>query len=79
MSEFSILDTGKHSINEFRQSEMYMMYNMASPKINFLCISSIRPKNKLIELDATKGERLIWDMGKISGRSGIRRLPIGAH
>lgn len=73
MSEFSILDTGRNSINEFRQSEgMYMMYNMYfTLDSTFLCISASDP-NKLVELN-TKGERIAgygtWE--KISGRSEL--------
>jgi hypothetical protein len=59
MSEFSLIDSGRQSINQFKQPEgMYMMYNMYfTSDSTFLCISA-SDENKLIELDINGNRKM---------------------
>jgi len=79
MSEFSLIDTGRQSINQLRQPEgMYLMYNMYfTSDSTFLCISAT-DENKLIELDI-EGKRKAgygkWE--KIPSRSDLDNYLLG--
>jgi hypothetical protein len=79
MAEFSLMDTTKLSINEFRQpEEMYMIYNMYFTKdTTILGIASSYP-NKLVELNR-EGHRLngygTWE--KVPNRSDLDDFNLG--
>ncbi|WP_338220631.1 BF3164 family lipoprotein [Algoriphagus sp. oki45] len=79
MSEFSLLDTNRLSISEFRQPEgMFMIYNLYFTKDStFLGISASDP-NRLIELDYS-GNRVnaygTWE--KIADRSDLDDYLLG--